>query len=117
MPERRSFLSASLPYLPAGGNPGHSGRGGRIGLSRVKAMQYYAERELYHICPPPLAERLQALPAAERGQLEEVRLRLGYPAAMLSRGRETPLTGAGGPPLVAAQPPRPRPGRGTGFSA
>ena len=63
MPESRSFLSASLPYLPARGNPGHSGRGGRIGLSRVKAMQYYAERELYHICPPPLAERLQALPA------------------------------------------------------
>ena len=59
-------------------------------------MQYYAERELYHICPPPLAERLQALPAAERERLEEVRLRLGYPAAMLSRGRETPLTGVAG---------------------
>ena len=69
------------------------------------------------ICPPPLAERLQALPAAERERLEEVRLRLGYPAAMLSRGRETPLTGAGGPLLVTSQLLRQLLDRVTDYSA
>lgn len=81
-------------------------------------MQYYAERELYHICPPAAGRAPAGAACGGAGdQLEEVRLRLGYPAAMLSRGRETPLTGAGGPLLVTSQLLRQLLDRVTDYSA
>ena len=51
-------------------------------------MLRFEEAELYRVLPEPLRNALKCLPLTRRSELEEIRLRQGYSAAALIRGRE-----------------------------